>query len=487
MNTNINLTEGSSLQGGKYRVIRMLGRGGFGITYQVFHTLLNKVYALKEFFPQDYCNRDSSTSHVKVATDGNRELVDRLRTRFISEARNIAGLRHHNIIGIHDVFEENGTAYFVMDYIDGLSLEDMVAERGALPVDEAVRYTLAIASALDYLHASRMTHYDVKPANIMVRSDDGTPVLIDFGLSKQYNDSGHSTSTLLVGLSHGYSALEQYSNDGVATFSPRADVYSLGATLYTLLTGAVPVAAPSRVGQEPVLPPHIPEHIRRAVAWAMVTDANHRCPSAKAFAEALTGQPVATEQPQSAPQGQATQFAPGPGYSSPPTRPAPPTPQYAPTPAPSGQSKSPWLYVMLGAVGVFLLVFIILMLSGGGSKETVVDTVVTEEVAAAATETEPATPTVEYISLNGTFYYDGGTYPFTLSFSYNNATGAATSPEYKASGSSLTPKITDITYTGDHITVTGPETYIEASGSPESGFSGEMRRVDHYGTCELTL
>lgn len=99
---NINLSEGSTLQNGKYKIIRTLGKGGFGITYLARHVLLDKIFAVKDFFPQDYCTRDSDTSHVTASTTSNGELVDKLKARFFSEARNVAELRHANIIGIHD-------------------------------------------------------------------------------------------------------------------------------------------------------------------------------------------------------------------------------------------------------------------------------------------------------------------------------------------------------------------------------------------------
>lgn len=283
----MNLKAGETLQSGKYVIIQVLGQGGFGITYLVRHTLLNTNFALKEFFPQDYCTRDGSTSRVDYATQSCVDLVDKLRMRFISEARNIASLRHPNIIGINDVFEENGTAYFVMEYIDGYSLEDLVKLKGAVPEPRAVEIALKISSALDYIHRRKMTHYDVKPANVMVRSSDGEPVLIDFGLSKQYNDEGHAQSTLLVGLSHGYSPLEQYFNKGGDSFMPRSDIYSLGATLYTLVSGRVPPEAPRLVAQVIEVPENISAPVANAIKWAMASDAGMRCPSANKFSQML--------------------------------------------------------------------------------------------------------------------------------------------------------------------------------------------------------
>ena len=141
-----------TLQGGKYRIIKKLGQGGFGITYLAENTMLEGKVAIKEFFFKDYCNRDNATSHVTIPTTGNREIVERFKQKFIKEARTIFKLNHQNIVRIHDVFEENGTAYYVMDYIEGESLGDLVKRRGAIPEAEAagydVTFTCNVPSAL---------------------------------------------------------------------------------------------------------------------------------------------------------------------------------------------------------------------------------------------------------------------------------------------------------------------------------------------------
>ena len=162
-------------------------------------------------------------------------MVNRYRDKFIKEARALAKLRHRHIVRIIDVFEENNTAYYVMEYIAGGSLGDK-AKGAALPEADAVRYIRQVASALDYVHSRHMMHLDVKPSNILLNSD-GEAILIDFGLSKQYDMSGEQTSSTPVGISHGYAPMEQYKRGGVGTFSPATDIYSLGATLYKLVTG----------------------------------------------------------------------------------------------------------------------------------------------------------------------------------------------------------------------------------------------------------
>lgn len=235
---------GSTLQSGKYKIIKVLGQGGFGITYLAENTMLDGKMAIKEFFFKEYCDREESTGHVTIPTSGNREIVERFRQKFIKEARTIFKLNHPNIVGIHDIFEENGTAYYVMDYIEGESLGDMVKRRGAIPESEAVEYIKEVAKALSYIHNKKMTHLDIKPGNIMKSKEDGKILVIDFGVAKQYDVvTEKGTTTTPVGISAGYSPSEQYEKNGVSDFSPQSDVYALAATLYKLLTDITPPEA----------------------------------------------------------------------------------------------------------------------------------------------------------------------------------------------------------------------------------------------------
>lgn len=239
-----NLQANATLQGGKYKIISTLGQGGFGITYLAENTMLDGKVAIKEFFFKEYCNRDEETSHVTIPTDGNREIVERFKVKFIKEARTIFKLNHPNIVRILDIFEENGTAYYVMDYIEGESLGDMVKRRGAVPEAEAIGYIKEAGSALTYIHGKSMNHLDIKPGNLMKRKDNSKVQVIDFGVAKQYDmTTSEGTTTTPVGISHGYSPSEQYQKNGVQSFSPQSDVYALAATLFKLLTGNTPPEA----------------------------------------------------------------------------------------------------------------------------------------------------------------------------------------------------------------------------------------------------
>lgn len=237
------LRPNTQLQDGRYIIKSVLGQGGFGITYLGEQRSLSREVAIKEFFMKDYCERDDSTSHVTLGTEGGRRLVGRFREKFLKEAHKIADLDHPHIVQIIDVFEENGTAYYVMKYATGGSLADKVKREGRLTETDAIHYILQVADALNYIHLQKITHLDVKPANIML-DQNGQALLIDFGISKQYDElTGEQTSTNQVGISPGYSPMEQYETGGVGKFSPESDVYSLGATLFFLLTGHVPPSA----------------------------------------------------------------------------------------------------------------------------------------------------------------------------------------------------------------------------------------------------
>ena len=285
----MHLLEGTLLKNGEYRIEKVLASGGFGITYLAGQVALGRKVAVKEFFMKDICNRDENHINISVPSVGSKELVSRFRQKFLKEARLIASFDHSNIIRIHDVFEENGTAYYVMEYLEGESLGALVSRQGALDEQLAVRYIRQIASALAEVHAANLLHLDVKPANIMLKKK-GDAVLIDFGISKHYDDSGSQTSSAPVGISEGYAPLEQYESGALYDFSPATDIYSLGATLYFLLTGHRPPKAGDVMNDGlPVLPEDISLAVRNAIGAAMIPRRKDRPQSIAEFLEILDG------------------------------------------------------------------------------------------------------------------------------------------------------------------------------------------------------
>ena len=241
------LQPNTTLQGGKFIIDRVLGQGGFGITYLAMQTSLQRKVAIKEFFMKDYCSRDNDSRTMTAPSLNRGGFVEMYRKKFIKEARNLARLNHPNIIKIIEVFEENGTVYYSMPYLSGGSLQDYVKLHGSLSETESMKYVKQIAKALKYMHEEQhICHYDVKPANILL-DDNHNAVLIDFGISKNYDVKGKNTTTTPVGVSEGYSPVEQYQQD-VEVFSPGSDVYALGATLYFLLHGKQPLSSIQRAG-----------------------------------------------------------------------------------------------------------------------------------------------------------------------------------------------------------------------------------------------
>ena len=285
----MHLQNNTLLQGGKYKIVRFIASGGFGCTYEAYHTQFFERVALKEFFVGDFCNRDEKTRQVTVGTQSKIELYVKLKKKFLDEARALFKMKHPGIVRVIDVFEENGTAYYAMEYIDGQSLSDVLKKRGKLPEEEAVGYILQVAEALKYVHSLNRLHLDIKPGNIMLNRE-GKAVLIDFGASKHYDDeTGENTSTLLGINTKGYAPIEQV-NQSFKSFSPATDIYALGTTLYKLLTGITPPPSTLLHSEEATLDP-LPSSIspstRQAVEAAMQLLRKNRPQSVKEWLDIL--------------------------------------------------------------------------------------------------------------------------------------------------------------------------------------------------------
>ena len=244
------LAIGTYLNKGKYRIERVLGQGSFGITYLAtakFTTegALGKMnvtakVAIKEFFMSDVNARKVDGSTVDGSTGS---VFVNYRRKFKKEAENLSKLSHSKIVKVFDVFDENGTSYYVMEFLTGQNLDEYIKSKECLKEDEAIKIIREVGSALSYMHSKKMLHLDIKPKNVM-HSDDNSNYLIDFGLSKQYTEDGEPESSTSIGLgTPGYAPLEQsqYTQDG--TFPETLDLYALGATLFKMLTGKRPPEA----------------------------------------------------------------------------------------------------------------------------------------------------------------------------------------------------------------------------------------------------
>lgn len=248
-----NLPSGTIIHGEAYdyKIIRMLGSGSFGITYLAkvemrgaLGTINSDMYvAVKEFFMKDVNGREGST--VTCSATATHGLADYYRDKFEQEARHLSTLKHPNIVGVVESFHGNNTVYYVMEYVSGMSLDDMIAvsPKGHLDDDKAIDITMQVGKALTLMHNNGMLHLDVKPGNIMIK-DDGTAVLIDFGLSKQYDENDMPESSTRIGAgTPGYAPLEQANYHADKGLPVVMDVYALGGTLYKMLTGQRPPEA----------------------------------------------------------------------------------------------------------------------------------------------------------------------------------------------------------------------------------------------------
>ncbi|MCD8270459.1 MAG: protein kinase [Parabacteroides sp.] len=245
----MNLPNGHPLQNGKYRLTHVVGQGGFGITYKgVWYTEVKGPLGtiktevpicVKEYFFKDYYYRDSESFAVRVHSETGRALFEKFKEKLIKEAKILSDVHHPHIVNVLEVFEENDTAYIAMEYISGNSLKYMMDKEGVLPEARVLRYVHQIGEALQFVHEKNILHLDIKPSNILI-DHSGKARLIDFGVSKRYDIEQQETSTTMLTLSKGFASIEQYDNEGTQNFSPCPDIYSLGATMYNLLTGKIP-------------------------------------------------------------------------------------------------------------------------------------------------------------------------------------------------------------------------------------------------------
>lgn len=283
-NTTTSLAIGTILHGEAYdyKIMDVLGQGTFGITYKAKVEMKgalgrldsNMYVAVKEFFMKEVNGRENSS--VTSGSTSNGGLFYYYRDKFEREARNLSTLSHPNIVKVLEAFHANGTTYYSMEYIDGISLDKKIAQspQGRMPLTEAIETLKQIGAAIAFMHSRNMLHLDVKPGNVMMRKD-GTAVLIDFGLSKQYTSDGEPESSTKVGAgTPGYAPIEQASYHEGKGFPTMMDVYALGGTLFKMLTGQRPPEAseilnegfPTDSLRQLFIPDNIVNSISRAMA-----------------------------------------------------------------------------------------------------------------------------------------------------------------------------------------------------------------------------
>ena len=224
---------------GSYRILRVIGAGGFGITYEAVDIKLATRVAIKEYFPLEFGDRDSSQT-VRPRSQATSQLFEWGRDNFLAEARTLASFDHPSIVRVLRVFEANATAYMVMRFEKGLSFEEWLKSLGRLPTQsELDAIARPLLDALDALHAVKYLHRDIAPDNIVIRGD-GTPVLLDFGSARHVVAEKTQAVTGIV--KAGYSPQEQYASDNKHQ-GPWTDIYSFGGTLYRAVAGRRPPEA----------------------------------------------------------------------------------------------------------------------------------------------------------------------------------------------------------------------------------------------------
>ena len=291
INNNDLLPIGTELCSGKYRIDKHLASGGFGKTYIATDTSFDETVAIKELYIRGLCGRDAATGNVTVTLLDNKQSFMAQQEKFRKEARRLRKLDNQHIVKVRDLFDENGTSYYVMDFIDGESLSERIKRIGRLSEADIMALLPQILDALDVVHKEQIWHLDLKPANIMVDSG-GCVKLIDFGASKQFRSSDGATMSTSSTMAYtpGFASSEQMEQN-FEKFGPWTDLYSLGATIYYALTLNMP-PSPSDINENPTealkLPSNIGEKMAELITWLMKPNRIERPKNANEVSLALT-------------------------------------------------------------------------------------------------------------------------------------------------------------------------------------------------------
>ena len=284
------LPQGTRIQDFEFH--RVLGQGGFGITYLGWNIALDIPVAIKEYLPSDLATRENDMSVVPQSSEASADFKWGL-DRFLDEARILARFQHANIVRVHHFFEAHSTAYIVMEYAEGETLSQVLRRRKTLNEADLKAILFPILDGLEAVHRADFLHRDIKPGNIVIRDEDRSPVLLDFGSARQAIGARSRSVTSII--TPGYAPIEQYSSRGDQ--GPWTDVYALGAVCYHALTGHVPDDATDRVRNDPLVP--VAERsvgeasagFLAAIDLALKVDEGDRPQSVAAWRAALGGEP----------------------------------------------------------------------------------------------------------------------------------------------------------------------------------------------------
>ncbi|MDR1763253.1 MAG: serine/threonine protein kinase [Dysgonamonadaceae bacterium] len=384
-----------------YRIERKLGQGGFGITYlatfeeeseqevEVVKNIRGNIgniqtkekqkvkfkntykVAIKEFFMRDSSHRDGATGVVSFGSTNANEMLESYKNKARKEAKILSRFNNPNIVTVLEIFEANNTVYFVMEYIEGKDLREILNTTGKLEQEKVLDYALQICNALIDVHEQKILHLDIKPSNIMI-DGNGRAMLMDFGISKQYDKHGDATSDTPVARSAGYAPIEQYSNSTsgfLQRFHPESDTYSLGATLYAMLTGECPLEATLRFGEPLKEPKYIVSSIYQklndTVMKAMNMEVLKRFQTAREFKAALEKIKEGSGSGETIPD--KTKKTP----SQPPTGTTPVEKQSLLPEKSSGSGKLKYLWIALGSVAAIFLILLLIGVFAGNGEPTI--------------------------------------------------------------------------------------------------------------------
>ncbi len=286
---------------GRYIVGKVLGMGGFGITYLGFDLTLEICVAIKEYMPSGIATRTGDKYTMTVLSRHNEDTFRTGAQRFLDEARTLAKLHTiPGIVSVQNYFNENNTAYFVMDYVEGISMKEYVASVGGrISYEKTLELMLPVLNAMSRVHKNNLLHRDISPDNIFITADGGTK-LLDFGAARNTDSENKSMSVILK---HGYAPEEQYRTHG--NQGPWSDVYAAAATMYHCITGVLPPDSIDRLHEDTLLPPTaygavMPPYAVTAIMTAMAIQSEYRYQSMEQFIAALGGMPAGTYAPQQA-------------------------------------------------------------------------------------------------------------------------------------------------------------------------------------------
>jgi serine/threonine protein kinase len=373
--TRTPLPIGTTLEGGRFRVERELGRGGFGITYLAMDLALEQPRAVKELYPETAHRQGSRLTFGSAPYD---------IQRFIREARNAAALRHEGVVTVHSVFEENGTAYLAMEFVDGRSIEDELLAAGKIDPKRAEQCLEYVLRTLDYVHSRNVVHRDIKPSNIISTSANRW-VLIDFGSARDSSSHSREVSRMV---SASFSPLEQFGGQPPV---PASDLFALSATVYQMICGEPPPDAVFRASSGTMVPTlrsriaAVREPLSSAIQMGLGLRVEERPPTAQAFLRLLSSNPRAESQ---------TVRLESDGFFANPT--SVPAPQIWSDPG-MAHKKSRKPFVATAAIGVFAVAVIGLLLRDPKISDSAARST---DISSSATESSSDTLAVDTLAVD---------------------------------------------------------------------------------------